>query len=209
MDIVYILWILNNLKECSRNQKQLDSNKFALYDKVTRWLTHLEFDFKEEKSEDFTFQIKLDGFNEMIIFEPKNQKGVLVIGTKIKYPGKINDNYKINYNKEEKDILKLITAEHAEKLFAVFRFHDELDAIKAGVYVVMDNSDQHNLKIFEQSLKKVSEMGEKMNKFLIEINGKKAPGEMKRSMSNYFTRSDGPGFMTFLNRKMWESFSEK
>jgi hypothetical protein len=203
---VWILWI-QIIKKLELIILIVD--KFALYDKVTRWLTHLECDFREEKNEDFIFQVKLDGFNEIIIFEPKNQKGVLVIGTKIKYPSKINHNYKINYNNEEKYILILITKEHADNIFAVFRFHDELDSIKAGVYVVMDKSEQHNLKIFEQSIKEVSEMGEEMNKFLIELEGKKGPGKLKSSMSNYFTRSNGPGFLTFLNNKMWEACRKK
>ena len=47
-------------------------------------------------------------------------------------------------------------------------------------------------------MKIISENGEEMNKFLIEIHGKKDPAEMIRSMSNYFTCLDVQGLMTLL-----------
>ena len=79
-----------------------------LHDSVERWLVQDGYSIIETKTEDnFKIIIKnIDAFsNNLEIFEPKQQTGVLVIGVKIPLKGKQMVRYR-QLNQKEKENLR-------------------------------------------------------------------------------------------------------
>ena len=182
-------------------------NEYQLLDNVTRWLDHEGYTHTKEKNDDASFQIKIDNFYGVHIFEPKKQKGVLVVGIKIRIPSNINKFYKKSYDENDKINFISNIEKYAKSIGAVYKFYDEIDEIKSGVYIVLDSKEKLNLTSFKESLFKIVEMGDSMRQFLDDAKGTKGAGNGKPSQSNYFTRMGDCSFKTFLNRKMNESNS--
>jgi len=139
-----------------------------LHDNVERWLVQENYSFNEIKTEDnFKIIIKNIGqdSNNLEIFEPKEQAGVLVIGVKIPLKSKQMMRYRILNQKEQENFEKKMT-DFCYSIQAISKFFDEDGMKKVGVYIVLDKKEQLNQPNFIATLPKIIEVSEKTAQFL-------------------------------------------
>jgi len=139
-----------------------------LHDSVERWLVQDGYPVTETKTEDnFKIIIKnIDAFgNDLEIFEPKQQAGVLVIGVKIPLKAKQMIRYRILNQKEQENFEKKMT-DFCYSIQAISKFFDEDGMKKVGVYIVLDKKEQLNQPSFMTTLTKIIEVSEKTAQFL-------------------------------------------
>ena len=139
-----------------------------LRDSVERWLVQDGYSVTEAKTEDnFKIIVKnIDAFsNDLEIFEPKEQTGVLVIGVKIPLKSKQMMRYRILNQKEQENFEKKMT-DFCYSIQAINKFFDEDGMKKVGVYIVLDKKEQLNQPSFIATLPKIIEASEKTAQFL-------------------------------------------
>ena len=139
-----------------------------LHDSVERWLVQEGYSIIETKTEDnFKIIVKnIDAFsNDLEIFEPKQQAGVLVIGVKIPLKGKQMMRYNQLNEKEKENFEKKMT-DFCQSIQAINKFFDEDGMKKVGVYIVLDKKEQLNQPNFIATLPKIIEISEKTAQFL-------------------------------------------
>ncbi len=141
-----------------------------LRDAVERWLTHESYKFKNTTAEGDSFRITVSHVNSfgnaVEIFEPKSQPDVLVLGAKC--PLKNNQNARLlKFSDQQKASFEGRVAEYCKAIGAVHRFSDENGKKTVGVYAVLDKKEQLNQGDFAQTIQKVSEMSEKMIRYLM------------------------------------------
>jgi len=139
-----------------------------LHDSVERWLVQDGHSVTETKTDDnFKIIIKnIDAFgNDLEIFEPKEQAGVLVIGVKIPLKSKQMMRYRILNQKEQENFEKKMT-DFCYSIQAISKFFDEDGMKKVGVYIVLDKKEQLNQPTFIATLPKIIEASEKTAQFL-------------------------------------------
>ena len=139
-----------------------------LHDSVERWLVQEGYSITETKTEDnFKIIVKnIDAFsNDLEIFEPKQQAGVLVIGVKIPLKGKQMMRYR-QLNENEKDNFEKKMTDFCQSIQAINKFFDEDGMKKVGVYIVLDKKEQLNQPSFIATLPKIIEISEKTAQFL-------------------------------------------
>ena len=139
-----------------------------LRDSVERWLVQDGYSITETKTEDnFKIIVKnIDAFsNDLVIFEPKQQAGVLVIGVKIPLKGKQMMRYNQLNEKEKENFEKKMT-DFCQSIQAINKFFDEDGMKKVGVYIVLDKKEQLNQPSFIATLPKIIEASEKTAQFL-------------------------------------------
>ena len=139
-----------------------------LRDSVERWLVQEGYSFIETKTEDnFKIIVKnIDAFsNDLEIYEPKQQAGVLVIGVKIPLKGKQMMRYNQLNEKEKENFEKKMT-DFCYSIQAINKFFDEDGMKKVGVYIVLDKKEQLNQPNFIATLPKIIEISEKTAQFL-------------------------------------------
>ena len=139
-----------------------------LHDSVERWLVQDGHSVTETKTEDnFKIIIKnIDAFsNDLEIFEPKQQTGVLVIGVKIPLKSKQMIRYRQLNQKEKENFEKKMT-DFCSSIQAINKFSDEDGMKKVGVYIVLDKKEQLNQPSFMTTLTKIIEVSEKTAQFL-------------------------------------------
>ncbi len=139
-----------------------------LRDSVERWLVQDGYSITETKTEDnFKIIVKnIDSFsNDLEIFEPKQQAGVLVIGVKIPLKGKQMMRYNQLNEKEKANFEKKMT-DFCQSIQAINKFFDEDGMKKVGVYIVLDKKEQLNQPSFIATLPKIIEVSEKTAQFL-------------------------------------------
>ncbi len=141
-----------------------------LRDDVERWLIHENYPMNKIQSDDdiFKFIIKNgDGLgNNIEIFEPKQQEGILVVGIKVELKTKLITRF-LELNKTEQEKLKTKIADFCYSIKAIHKFLDEDGKKKAGVYIVLDKQEQLNQAYFMKTLENIIEMSEQTNRFLI------------------------------------------
>tara|TARA_B100000029_G_C17486503_1_gene927447 strand:+ start:729 stop:1172 length:444 start_codon:yes stop_codon:yes gene_type:complete len=141
-----------------------------LHDNVERWLIHENYPMNKIQSNDdiFKFIIKNgDGLgNNIEIFEPKQQEGILVVGIKVELKTKLITRF-LELNKTEQEKLKTKIADFCYSIKAIHKFLDEDGKKKAGVYIVLDKQEQLNQAYFMKTLENIIEMSEQTNRFLI------------------------------------------
>jgi len=139
-----------------------------LHESVERWLVQENYSFNETKTED-NFKIiiiNIDAFsNNLEIFEPKQQTGVLVIGVKIPLKSKQMIRYRLLNQKEKENFEKKMT-DFCYSIQVVNKFFDEDGMKKVGVYIVLDKKEQLNQPNFMITLTKIIEISEKTAQFL-------------------------------------------
>jgi len=139
-----------------------------LHDSVERWLVQEGHSIIETKTED-NFKIiieNIDAFsNNLEIFEPKEQSGVLVIGVKIPLKGKQMIRYN-QFNQKEKENFEKKMTDFCSSIQVVNKFFDEDGMKKVGVYIVLDKKEQLNQPNFVATLTKIIEVSEKTTQFL-------------------------------------------
>ena len=139
-----------------------------LHDSVERWLVQEDYSIIETKTEDnFKIIIKnIDAFsNNLEIFEPKEQTGVLVIGVKIPLKSKQMIRYRQLNQKEKENFEKKMT-DFCYSIQVVNKIFDEDGMKKVGVYIVLDKKEQLNQPSFMTTLTKIIEISEKTAQFL-------------------------------------------
>ena len=139
-----------------------------LHDNVERWLVQDGHSVTETKTEDnFKIIIKnIDAFsNDLEIFEPKQQAGVLVIGVKIPLKSKQMIRYN-QFNQNEKENFEKKMTDFCYSIQVVNKFFDEDGMKKVGVYIVLDKKEQLNQPTFIATLTKIIEVSEKTAQFL-------------------------------------------
>mgnify|MGYP001320661999 CR=1 FL=1 len=141
-----------------------------LHDNVERWLIHENYPMNKIQSNDdiFKFIIKNgDGLgNNIEIFEPKQQEGILVVGIKVELKTKLITRF-LELNKTEQEKLKTKIADFCYSIKAIHKFLDEDGKKKAGIYIVLDKQEQLNQEFFMKTLENIIEMSEQTNRFLI------------------------------------------
>ncbi len=141
-----------------------------LQNNVERWLVHESYKFSNLKNDanHFTIAIKQTGstMDGVEIFCPRQQNTVLVIGASIFLKNnqnsrylKLNDTQKKNFEKRIEDYCYSIKAigniQHTDGKLAV------------GAYIVLDDESSFNQHDFADALDQVSEMGDKIDRFLL------------------------------------------
>jgi len=116
----------------------------------------------------FKFIIKNgDGLgNNIEIFEPKQQEGILIVGVKVELKTKLITRF-LELNETEQEKLKTKIADFCYSIKAVHKFLDEDGKKKAGVYIVLDKPEQLNQAFFMKTLEDIIAMSEQTNRFLI------------------------------------------
>ena len=141
-----------------------------LHDNVERWLIHENYSMIEIQSDDDTFKFIIkngDGLgNNIEIFEPKQQEGILIVGVKVELKTKLITRF-LELNETEQEKLKIKIADFCYSIKAIHKFLDEDGKKKAGVYIVLDKQEQLNQSFFMETLQNIIEMSEKTNRFLI------------------------------------------
>ena len=142
----------------------------GLIDSVERWLIHENYSFKQSNSDDTSFKILIkngDGLgNNIEMFEPKEQKNILVIGVKVSFHHKLIRRF-LELNQAEQEKIKTKIANFCYSIKAVHKFLDENGKKMVGVYIVLDKPEQLNQPFFTKTLQEIIEMSEKTNRFLI------------------------------------------
>ena len=141
-----------------------------LRNNVERWLVHENYKFSNKKNDDATFcsVIKNVGtFGTPIeIFEPKNQLGVLVFGGKVFF----KNNHTLRYNKlteSERENFHDSVKNYCDSIYAISKVFKEDGKVVVGVYVVLDKIEQFTQELVIDTIGKVNEMGEKVNRFIL------------------------------------------
>ncbi len=171
-------------------------NEYQLFDNVTRWLNHEGYEYSKNnveklfhiKKEETLFLKKIEDYYGVHVFEPKEQKGVLVIGIEIKIPSSIHKSYHESYVENDKKNLMANLENYAIEIGAIHRFYPDPSGIKSGVYIVLDSKKKLNFESFIESMKKIVVMEDSMNTFLNNLKGRKGPGNGKPSQSSWITR---------------------
>ena len=140
-----------------------------LHEDVQRWLIQENYSFNEAKTEEDNFKIiikNVDTFgNNLEIFEPKQQAGVLVIGVKIPLKSKQMMRYRQLNQKEKENFEKKLT-DFCYSIQVVNKFFDEDGKKKVGVYIVLDKKEQLNQPSFTKTLVQIIEISDKTSQFL-------------------------------------------
>ena len=141
-----------------------------LHDNVERWLIHENYTMNKTQSDDDTFKFIIkngDGLgNNIEIFEPKQQEGILVVGVKVELKTKLITRF-LELNETEQEKLKTKIADFCYSIKAIHKFLDEDGKKKAGIYIVLDKPEQLNQVYFMNTLENIIEMSEQTNRFLI------------------------------------------
>ena len=141
-----------------------------LHDSVERWIIHENYPMKKIQSDDDTFKFIIkngDGLgNNIEIFEPKQQEGILVVGVKVELKTKLITRF-LELNETEQEKIKTKIADFCYSIKAIHKFLDEDGKKKAGIYIVLDKQKQLNQEFFMKTLENIIEMSEQTNRFLI------------------------------------------
>jgi len=139
-----------------------------LHDSVERWLVQDGYPVTETKTEDnFKIIIKnIDAFsNNIEIFEPKQQIGILVIGLKLPLKTKQMIRF-LQLNQIEKRNFEKKIADFCYSIKIINKFFDEDGIKKVGVYIVLDKKEQLNQPGFTKTLTDIIEISDKTGQFL-------------------------------------------
>ena len=141
-----------------------------LHDSVERWLIHENYPMNKTQSDVDTFKFIIkngDGLgNNIEIFEPKQQEGILIVGVKVELKTKLITRF-LELNETEQEKLKTKIADFCYSKKAVHKFLDEDGKKKAGIYIVLDKPEQLNQAFFMKTLENIVAMSEQTNRFLI------------------------------------------
>ena len=141
-----------------------------LHDSVERWLIHENYPMSKTQSDIDTFKFIIkngDGLgNNIEIFEPKQQEGILIVGVKVELKTKLITRF-LELNETEQEKLKTKIADFCYSIKAVHKFLDEDGKKKAGIYIVLDKPEQLNQAFFMKTLENIVTMSEQTNRFLI------------------------------------------
>ena len=140
-----------------------------LHENVERWLIQENYSFNEIKTNENNFKIIIknaDGLgNNLEIFEPKQQAGILVIGVKLPLKTKQMIRF-LQLNQIEKRNFEKKITDFCHSIKIINKFFDEDGIKKIGVYIVLDKKEQLNQPSFTKTLTDIIEMSDKTGQFL-------------------------------------------
>jgi hypothetical protein len=146
------------------------SSANRLRDNVERWLIHENYKFSNKKNEDYSFCIVLKNVGSygtpIEIFEPKKQPGVLVIGGKTFF----KNNQTLRYNKltySEREKFHSSVKDYCDSIFAINKIFKEDGKVVIEVFVVLDKVEQFTQELVIDTINKIIEMSEKVNRFVL------------------------------------------
>ena len=141
-----------------------------IQENIERWLIHESLSFEEIKNPESAFQIIIKHAGQygipVEIFEPKAQKGILVIGAKIIMKNNQTARYR-GFSKEEKEKFEKKVEEFCYSIQAINKIIAEDGKQKVGVFVVLDDKENINQQTVFDAIDRVSEMYEKTTRFLM------------------------------------------
>ncbi len=136
---------------------------------VERWLIHESHSFEFVKNSENSFHILVKNAGKagspVEIFEPKNQPGVIVVGSKVVMKNNQIVRY-LGFNPEEKERFEKKVGEYCYSLQAIHKMIEEDGKQKIGVYVILDDKVDINQQNLFDAVNRVSEMHEKTARFL-------------------------------------------
>ncbi len=139
-------------------------------DRVERWLIHESHSFEFVKNPENSFHIIVKHAGKagspVEIFEPKNQPGIIVVGSKIVMKNNQIVRY-LGFNSEEKERFEKKVGEYCYSLQAINKMIEEDGKQKIGVYVILDDKVDINQQNLFDAVNRVSVMHEKTERFLL------------------------------------------
>lgn len=145
------------------------NNVNQLRNNVERWLIHENYSFKDIKSNEDSFRIRIKdigSFNIPIeIFEPKAQSNVLVLGGKVF----LRNPQTARYNKltdSEQEKFKNSVKDFCDSIRAIHKIFKEDGKVVIGIYLVLDKIERFTQENVLEALGKVTEMSEKTYQFI-------------------------------------------
>jgi len=139
-------------------------------DRVERWLIHESHSFEFVKNPENSFHIIVKHAGKagspVEIFEPKNQQGVIVVGSKISMKNNQIVRY-LGFNSEEKERFEKKVGEYCYSIQAIHKMIEEDGKQKIGVYVILDDKVDINQQNLFDAVNRVSVMYEKTERFLL------------------------------------------
>ena len=141
-----------------------------MQDNIERWLIHEGLSFQEVKNPENSFQILVKHAGQygipVEIFEPKAQSGVIVVGAKAIMKNNQIARY-LGFNEEEKEKFAKKVLDFSNSIHAISKIITEDGKQKIGVYFVLDDKENINQQVVFDAMDKVSEMHEKIARFLM------------------------------------------
>jgi len=141
-----------------------------MQDNIERWLIHEGLSFQEVKNPENSFQILVKHAGQygipVEIFEPKAQSGVIVVGAKAIMKNNQIARY-LGFNEEEKEKFARKVLDFCNSIHAISKIITEDGKQKIGVYFVLDDKENINQQVVFDAMDKVSEMHEKIARFLM------------------------------------------
>lgn len=141
-----------------------------LRDSVERWLIQDDYSFKEVDSKENKFKMTIKHAGSFAlpleIFEPINQKNILVLGIKVPLKNNQNARY-LQLNDEEKTKFEKKVEDYCYSIQVVQRFFEEDGVKKVGVFIILDKEDQLNQPYFLETLRQVAEKSDKIAQYLM------------------------------------------
>ncbi len=140
-----------------------------LHDSVERWLVHENYRFKDVKSDENTFCIRVKNVGSfgipIEIFEPKKQVGVLVIGGKVFFKNRQTARYN-NLTESEREKFHNSVKDYCDSIQAIHKIFKEDGKVVIAIYVVLDKVDRFTQDMILNSIGHVIEMSEKTSQFV-------------------------------------------
>ena len=140
-----------------------------LHENVERWLIQENYSFNEIKTNENNFKIIIKNAdwlgNNLEIFEPKQQAGILVIGVKLPLKTKQMIRF-LQLNQIEKRNFEKKITDFCHSIKIINKFFDEDGIKKIGVYIVLDKKEQLNQPSFTKTLTDIIEMSDRTGQFL-------------------------------------------
>lgn len=140
-----------------------------LRDNVERWLIHENYRFKDVKSDENNFCLRIKDVGSfgipIEIFEPKKQLGILVLGGKVFFRNPQTARY-LKLTEAEQEKFKNSVKDFCDSIQAVHKIFKEDGKVVVGIYVVLDKVEKFTQDIVLNSLSQVIEKSEKTYQFI-------------------------------------------
>ncbi len=140
-----------------------------LLDNVERWLIHENYRFKDAKSDENSFCLRIKDVGSfgipIEIFEPKTQPGVLVLGGKVFFRNPQTARY-LKLTEAEQEKFKNSVKNFCDSIQAIHKIFKEDGKVVIGVDVVLDKVKKFTQDVVLNSLDQVIEKSEKTYQFI-------------------------------------------
>ncbi len=140
-----------------------------LRDNVERWLIHENYRFKEVKSDENSFCLRIKDVGSfgipIEIFEPKKQPGILVLGGKVFFRNPQTARY-LKLTEDEQEKFKNSVKNFCDSIQAIHKVFKEDGKVVIGIYMVLDKVERFTQEMVLDSLTRVIEKSERTYQFI-------------------------------------------